>query len=583
MEFGVFLNGYIPGPGGPQHRARAHELMREAEYVIFADKHNWKYAWFGEHHAPHRVQPHVGARGRHGLHRRPDRLHPPLAPASTASRRARSTRSATPSAPRCSTTSPTTASSGAPAAAPAATRSRPSTSSTRTPPRPSGKRSSRRSRACGSRSTTRSTASTSPCRRRTTSCPKPYGKGHPPIWVACGNPPTFNRAGELGIGAIAFNFEPIFNLRGRIEAYKEGIANCTEPIGQFKNDNVMITNSVICCETREEARKIALRKGRGYLVSMVNLYHDTMPKSQDAITWPSAPLSLRDLAGGRRGRAARRPHRGRLHAAAARPTRCREQIAKLGRRRHGPARVRPARSRACTTRRSSPASSSSATRSSPSSTRTARTPPTTTAARRKPKFGTFSKPAARGRRVADGHPGERARAARLSRRRRPATPVPRDATATKERAAPRGGAAVREARALPGHGARDHRGGRAAQRLGAQLPLRVARGRARRDPRPPRRARPTSRGASCSTRSGRDAPTRDLVAALVVPYAAHLAAARRARLPAHRGAAVGRVQHVARRRRRAPGPCLRRDPRHPRGAPGATLAARRCGGSGSSR
>ena len=72
------------------------------------------------------------------------------------------------------------------------------------------------------------------------------------------------------------------------------------PIGQFKNDNVMITNSVICCETREEAREIALRKGRGYLVTMVNLYHDTMPKSQDAITWPSTPLSLRDLAARRR-------------------------------------------------------------------------------------------------------------------------------------------------------------------------------------------------------------------------------------------------------------------------------------------
>ena len=44
--------------------------------------------------------------------------------------------------------------------------------------------------------------------------PKPYGQGHPPIWVACGNPPTFAKAGELGIGAIAFNFEPIYNLRG---------------------------------------------------------------------------------------------------------------------------------------------------------------------------------------------------------------------------------------------------------------------------------------------------------------------------------------------------------------------------------
>jgi alkanesulfonate monooxygenase SsuD/methylene tetrahydromethanopterin reductase-like flavin-dependent oxidoreductase (luciferase family) len=128
--------------------------------------------------------------------------------------------------------------------------------------------------------------------------PKPYGKGHPPIWVACGNPPTFTKAGELGIGAIAFNFEPIYNLRGRIEAYKEGVAKCTDPVGQFKNDNMMITNSVICCETREEARAIALRRGRGYLVTMVNLYHDTMPKSQDAITWPSAPVSLRDMAAG---------------------------------------------------------------------------------------------------------------------------------------------------------------------------------------------------------------------------------------------------------------------------------------------
>ncbi len=26
-------------------------LMREIEYTIHADKFNWKYAWFGEHHA----------------------------------------------------------------------------------------------------------------------------------------------------------------------------------------------------------------------------------------------------------------------------------------------------------------------------------------------------------------------------------------------------------------------------------------------------------------------------------------------------------------------------------------------------
>ena len=31
---------------------------------------------------------------------------------------------------------------------------------------------------------------------------------------------------------------------------------------------------------------------------MVNLYHDTMPKSQDGITWPDTPLQLQDLSGG---------------------------------------------------------------------------------------------------------------------------------------------------------------------------------------------------------------------------------------------------------------------------------------------
>src|SRR5258706_182793 len=51
MEFGIFLNGYIPGPAAHQTEMEHTMLMREAEYVIFADKHNWKSAWLGEHHA----------------------------------------------------------------------------------------------------------------------------------------------------------------------------------------------------------------------------------------------------------------------------------------------------------------------------------------------------------------------------------------------------------------------------------------------------------------------------------------------------------------------------------------------------
>ncbi|HEX7444713.1 MAG TPA: LLM class flavin-dependent oxidoreductase, partial [Acidimicrobiales bacterium] len=122
--------------------------------------------------------------------------------------------------------------------------------------------------------------------------PKPYGIGHPPIWMACGNPPSFGRAGELGIGAIAFNFEPIFGMKGRVDAYKEAVANCTEPLGQYLNDNLMMTNAVICLEDRDRAREIAMGRGRGYQYTMVSLYHDTMPKKEGAFVWPAHPPAI---------------------------------------------------------------------------------------------------------------------------------------------------------------------------------------------------------------------------------------------------------------------------------------------------
>ena len=44
--------------------------------------------------------------------------------------------------------------------------------------------------------------------------PKPLGGTHPPLRVACGNLSTFEVAASMGIGAIAFNFEPAFVLKG---------------------------------------------------------------------------------------------------------------------------------------------------------------------------------------------------------------------------------------------------------------------------------------------------------------------------------------------------------------------------------
>lgn len=291
MEFGIFLNGYIPGPAAHDSESEHTELTREAEYVIHADRHNWKYAWFGEHHSlteySHMSAPEV-VMGY--CARATERIHLASGIVSLPPRKEHPVRIAERAAMLDHFTG--------------------------------GRYEFGTGRGAGSHEvasfnildTNETKAEWDEVVREVPRMweqkdysfegqfftvptphnvlPKPYGKGHPPIWVACGNPPTFAKAGSLGIGAIAFNFEPIFNLKGRVEAYKEAIQHPVEQIGQFKNDNVMMTNAVICLNDRKRAREIALTAGRGYLVSLVNLYHDTMPKSPDARTWPTAPIAL---------------------------------------------------------------------------------------------------------------------------------------------------------------------------------------------------------------------------------------------------------------------------------------------------
>ena len=292
MEFGLFMNGYLPGPAAHNGAAEHTMLTREIEYAILADSYNWKYAWFGEHHAlteyshmsaPEVVIPYVAAKTeRIHLGSAIINLSPPV-------------NQPTRNAERVAMLDHVTG----------------------------GRFEFGTGRGAGEHEMQTFDLHTSETKEMWNEVapeivrmweqrdyqfegqffrvpsphnilPKPYGVGHPPIWVGCGNPATFTTAGELGIGAIAFNFEPIFNLKGRMEAYKEGIANCTEPLGQFVNDNIMMTNAVVCVADGKRAREIALSSGRGYLNTMVNLYHSTMPPQPGAVKWPGRPRAIRN-------------------------------------------------------------------------------------------------------------------------------------------------------------------------------------------------------------------------------------------------------------------------------------------------
>ena len=117
--------------------------------------------------------------------------------------------------------------------------------------------------------------------------PKPYGGGrtHPPMWVAAGNPPTYEKAARHGLGVLGFNVAAIHDMKPSVDAYKAAIGEAT-PVGQYVNDNVMITSGVICLPDGKEARERACKRQISYLQSLVFLYHDTFPKPEGAAIWP---------------------------------------------------------------------------------------------------------------------------------------------------------------------------------------------------------------------------------------------------------------------------------------------------------
>ncbi|MBI3782292.1 MAG: LLM class flavin-dependent oxidoreductase [Deltaproteobacteria bacterium] len=115
--------------------------------------------------------------------------------------------------------------------------------------------------------------------------PKPYSKPHPPIWVACGSPSTFEKAGRLGLGALCFSMGTPKDFEPLIKVYKDNIKHA-EPVGDYVNDNVACVTALICMEDRKKARQVALNMGSGYHTSLVFRYLDTFPRPAGVPEWP---------------------------------------------------------------------------------------------------------------------------------------------------------------------------------------------------------------------------------------------------------------------------------------------------------
>jgi len=116
--------------------------------------------------------------------------------------------------------------------------------------------------------------------------PKPLTKPHPPMWVACGSPPTFEKAGRLGLGAFCFTTGTPQQLEPLVTAYKDAVADPTDPVGDYANDNILAVAAFLCLEDRDEAFRIHSQSGGSYYVSLLYRWLDNIAMPPGVPQWP---------------------------------------------------------------------------------------------------------------------------------------------------------------------------------------------------------------------------------------------------------------------------------------------------------
>lgn len=102
--------------------------------------------------------------------------------------------------------------------------------------------------------------------------PKPLQKPHPPLWGATSSPEGHKEIGRRGIGLCSFTVGvPPEELTGRLKLYREGLAECSQPVGKFKNEQAATFTMVHCADSNKEAFANAEESFPWYIKTAVTL------------------------------------------------------------------------------------------------------------------------------------------------------------------------------------------------------------------------------------------------------------------------------------------------------------------------
>jgi alkanesulfonate monooxygenase SsuD/methylene tetrahydromethanopterin reductase-like flavin-dependent oxidoreductase (luciferase family) len=127
--------------------------------------------------------------------------------------------------------------------------------------------------------------------------PRVWTVPHPPLWLACGSPTTFEKAGRLGMGALCFTMGDPEDLAPLIDIYKNAISSCSEPVGEYVNDNVACVSMLLCLNDRDRALDLFRHMGSSRYQSLVVRKLDSIPLPEgiDRESFHVEEPSLEDL------------------------------------------------------------------------------------------------------------------------------------------------------------------------------------------------------------------------------------------------------------------------------------------------
>ena len=108
--------------------------------------------------------------------------------------------------------------------------------------------------------------------------PKPIQKPHPPMWMACVAPDSYELAGDRGLGVLSFNFN-WEQVQQMMEAYRKACAQRSHQIPKVVNDAFAGVAIMHVAENKEE-EAIGLEGARWFLHNVAKLFEPLMAKNK---------------------------------------------------------------------------------------------------------------------------------------------------------------------------------------------------------------------------------------------------------------------------------------------------------------